>query len=746
MKLSKFLIGQISITALVAAGGLVIAAQVAAVALKPRPLGEAWFHVGKAAVYTPARLPAWWSQWGSTDREPFERAATAVAFSLAFGFLLSILWRQKVTFRSTTYGSSRWATTEDIEGAGLHTKHGVILGERDGEYLRHDGPEHVMVVAPTRSGKGVGLVVPTLLSWTESVIVHDIKGENWALTAGWRSRISHCLLFNPTEPLCARFNPLLEVRKGDNEIRDAQNIADILIDPEGAGEHESHWRKTAHSLLIAMIIHVLYAEEDKTLARVAELMCEPGHSFEKTLRQMKKTNHLGTSDKPQVHPVVAQTAQEVLNKEDKERSSVVSTAVSFLSVYRDPLVKQATAASDWRIEDLTQAKRPVSLYFVIPPSDISRTRRLVRLILSQIGRRLTEAVVEDGSAPREHDLLLLLDEFPQLGRLDFFQNTMAYMAHYGLKAFLIAQSLNQIDEAYGKDSSILDNCHVRVVFSTNDDKTAKRISDALGTTTETRIQRNVSGNRFSGFLSYENVSRLEVARPLLTLGEVMQFPSDQEIIMVSGVSPIRAKKIRHYRDKNFTERLLPAPTLEAGLFSDRPSGRKNDWAGLVSTSDPKSKSVAPEKAAPTPQTVTPTAAPASNVTESAPAAVNTPQQAAPSPQHTAPEQQAPTEQKTPSQPVANPAPEVRPVAADTPAAAPQAAVVSTQSTEQSPLPQPPFTNPSDTVKATSPQEPARKGKSKQKGKDAADDRQGNIFARYGAHPGRAQVADRGASR
>ena len=409
MKLSKFHIGQISITALVGAVGLIVATQVAAVALKPNPLGSGWFPIGKATVYSPARLPAWWSQWGETTREPFERAGIVVAFSLAFGFLLSIAWRHRITFRSTTYGSAQWANAEEIEAAGLHTERGVILGERDGEYLRHDGPEHVMVVAPTRSGKGVGLVLPTLLSWSQSVIVHDIKGENWALTAGWRSRMSHCLLFNPTDPLCARFNPLLEVRKGINEIRDAQNIADILIDPNGATGPEAHWRKTAHSLLIAMIIHVLYAEKEKTLARVAELMCEPGKSFIATLKRMKKTNHLGTPDKPQVHPTVSQTSQEVLNKYENERSSVVSTAVSFLSIYRDPLVAQTTAASDWRIEDLTFSKRPVSLYLVIPPSDISRTRSLIRLMLSQIGRRLTEAVVDDGSEPRKHDLLLLLD-------------------------------------------------------------------------------------------------------------------------------------------------------------------------------------------------------------------------------------------------------------------------------------------------------------------------------------------------
>src|SRR3546814_6297514 len=119
-----------------------------------------------------------------------------------------------------------------------------------------NGPEHVMAFAPTRSGKGVGLVVPTLLSWTGSAVIHDIKGENWQITAGWRSRFSHALLFNPTDARSAHYNPLFEVRRGENEVRDVQNIADILVDPEGALERRNHWEKTSHSLLEIGRAHV----------------------------------------------------------------------------------------------------------------------------------------------------------------------------------------------------------------------------------------------------------------------------------------------------------------------------------------------------------------------------------------------------------------------------------------------------------------------------------------------------------
>src|SRR5581483_7913234 len=206
-------------------------------------------------------------------------------------------------------------------------------------------------------------------------------------------------------------------------------------------------------------------------------------------------------------------------------------------------------------------RQPASLYLVVPPSDISRTKPLIRLILNQIGRRLTEDL---DAQKHRHRLLLMLDEFPALGRLDFFESALAFMAGYGLKSFLIAQSLNQIERAYGPNNSILDNCHVRVSFATNDERTAKRVSDALGMSTELRAMKNYAGHRLSPWLGHLMVSRQETARPLLTPGEVMQLPTDDELVLVSGCPPIRAKKARYYEDRRLTERVLPPPTAKLG--------------------------------------------------------------------------------------------------------------------------------------------------------------------------------------
>jgi len=579
---TKLLIGQIFVVLAIIVLGVWAATQWAASMLGYQPqLGTPWLMVAGLPVYRPWALFGWWYHYEAYAPWVFDRAGALAGGSGFLGCAAAVagsLWRARQSSLVTTYGSARWAGEAEIRAAGLLGDAGVFLGSFHGRYLRHDGPEHVMAFAPTRSGKGVGLVVPTLLSWTGSVVVHDI---NWELTAGWRSRFSHCLLFNPTDVRSARYNPLLEVRRGTHEVRDVQNIADILVDPEGALERRNHWEKTGHSLLVGAILHILYAEEEKSLARVATFLSDPERSFVATLRAMMKTRHLGEGG---VHPVVASAARELLNKSDNERSGVLSTAMSFLALYRDPTVAAVTSACDWRIDDLLSAERPLSLYLVVPPSDISRTKPLVRLVLNQIGRRLTERL--HGADGSRRELLLMLDEFPALGRLDFFETSLAFLAGYRVRAFLIAQSLNQIVKAYGENNAILDNCHVRVAFASNDERTAKRISDALGTATEQRAMRNYAGHRLAPWLAHVMVSRQETSRPLLTPGEVMQLPASDELVLVSGLPPIRARKLRYFEDGRFRCRLTEAPALAEGPYADRPMSRRNDWADLRAQVDP----------------------------------------------------------------------------------------------------------------------------------------------------------------
>lgn len=579
---SRVLWGQVALVLLIVFVAIWSATEWTAWRLGFQPqLGAPWFMVAGWPFYYPPAFFWWWYFYDAYAPSIFVTGGYIASSGGLIGSVVAIalsILRAREARNVATYGSARWADAAEVKQAGLLDPDGVVLGRWDQDYLRHNGPEHVLCFAPTRSGKGVGLVVPTLLTWPGSAIVHDIKGENWGLTAGFRARHGRVLLFDPTDPASSPYNPLLEVRRGDREVRDVQNIADILVDPEGALDRRNHWEKTSHSLLVGAILHVLYAESDKTLAGVANFLSDPKRPVEATLRAMMSTPHLG---KAGVHPVIASSARELLNKSDNERSGVLSTAMSFLGLYRDPVVAKVTARCDWRIADLVSGRQPASLYLVVPPSDIARTKPLIRLILNQIGRRLTEDL---HVSAHWHRLLLMLDEFPALGRLDFFESALAFMAGYGIKSFLIAQSLNQIEKAYGANNSILDNCHVRVAFATNDERTARRVSDALGTATEMRDSTNYAGHRLSPWLGHLMVSRQETARPLLTPGEVMQFPPTDELLLVAGVAPVRAKKARYYEDARFMERVLPPPATGG---TQRPSTPpSDDWSELETVASP----------------------------------------------------------------------------------------------------------------------------------------------------------------
>src|SRR6202163_297478 len=291
MSATRILWGQILVVLAIVLATTWAATQWVAWKLGYQPqLGQPWFEVFSGMpVYLPPAFFWWWYAYDAYAPHVFVEGAYIAAsggfISIAVAIGMSV-WRAREAKIAATYGSARWASPIEIRAAGLAAPDGVVLGKFERDYLRHDGPEHVLCFAPTRSGKGVGLVVPTLLTWPGSCIVHDIKGENWTLTAGFRFRFGRVLKFDPTDASSAAYNPLLEVRRGDKEVRDVQNIADILVDPEGALERRSHWEKTSHALLVGAILHVLYAENDKTLAGVANFLSDPNREILKALKAM----------------------------------------------------------------------------------------------------------------------------------------------------------------------------------------------------------------------------------------------------------------------------------------------------------------------------------------------------------------------------------------------------------------------------------------------------------------------------
>jgi type IV secretion system protein VirD4 len=568
-------------------------------------LGHPLFRVKGGAIYVPWSWIVWWTRWyWAPQLEPLWRQSAREALypmSVVTAVCCSVIamvrhgWFANV---SDLHGSARWATTRDLRAARLTDarrsarellggigvwlrilkpaarRAGIYLGVwREwgrASFIRDSGPAHVLVFAPTRSGKGVGIVIPTLLNWPHSVLIHDLEGENWALTAGARKRMGQlCLKFAPASADCdgARYNPLAEVRlRTPNEVRDVRNIVQMIIDPDGKGLPD-HWSREGSAFLTGMILDQLYSGRDKTLSGLEARLCDPGQPSDDTMQQIMRSEHdpsglLGWTDSrgipTRTHPIIARAMRSMLDKSPNERSDVISEVKGFLELYRDPVIAENTSVSDFRIMDLMNHERPVSLYIVVPLAHKNSLKPVIRLMLGQILHRLTEHLeFRNGRAVTGYRcrLLLMIDEFPSLGRLDVFAESLSLVAGYGIKACLIAQDLSQIHGSYGHDEAITSNCHTRVAFAPNRIETARLLSQMTGETTERHAHRTVSSSGAS-------VSEPEVARPLITPDEAMRLGSDEALIFTSGRPAIRATKLRYYSDPSFKRLAQIAPATE----------------------------------------------------------------------------------------------------------------------------------------------------------------------------------------
>ncbi|MDD5280456.1 type IV secretory system conjugative DNA transfer family protein [Acidithiobacillus sp.] len=590
--------------------------------------------LGIPHIYMPFDIIIWSWKYDIGLTGPVPHVFMVAHVMMGLGGLLALILPVAYAYRRTRkldgvqndmHGSAHFCADAEVHATDLLPSEknagGVLFGaytmmNKAIYYLRHNGPEHILVYAPTRSGKGVGIVIPTLLSWLASVFVYDIKGENWHLTSGFRAKVlgQRCIRFAPWDVDSAHFNPLDEIRLDHNLVKDVMNISTMIVDPDGKGLSD-HWAKTGFDLMTGVVIFVKLAKEltgetletKRCLATVQAILSDGGPIREIAEKEeAKKASTRDDADETKMmegfaavmtyvrdtaHRVIksgeetdewrlfgwkaaGEAAQSYLNKAGNEASGVLSTAMSFLSIYRDPLVARNTSYSDFTIESLMGGSdvdgkpctRKTSFYMVNPPTDADRLKPLTRLLLNQTVRRLTEEMAFDetgqGHSIHPHRLLLLIDEFPSLGKLDVFQKALAFIAGYGLKALLIIQSKSQLYAEYTKDEAITDNCHIRIAYTPNRIDSAKELSETIGNFTATHTQRQYSGGRMSVLLQHVNTNEQMVSRALLTPEELMRMPASDEIVFVSGHAPIYCQKIIYYTDPNLSKRCaIPPPPM-----------------------------------------------------------------------------------------------------------------------------------------------------------------------------------------
>ncbi len=603
---------------------------------------------------------------------------TMVCIALAL-FLCYAIHKKSMVLNS--HGTARFADNKDIKKQGLQAKNGVVCGRNpfNDKMLLHDGPEHIFLAAPTRTGKGVGVIIPTGIVWKHSIFFFDPKSELWHATSGFRQKKLKQKVMR-FEPLCddgsaARWNPYAEVNfQSFEEFSDITTINETIVKTgEGGNNKDPFWDNSAISVLNGVALHLMYKNCQEKLplpcpTDIYSFLSSPGLSTDQIFSEMMvyphisprefledrcknplrevygvyytdflpiveylqslKENSLSTEEyksimdrkngenpteelenafenlrlaivkrkdeiswksplgkirnckdkkeiegilsthkfplyKLLVHPKVAESAANILKGANETRQSILSSATTPLGLYQDPLIRKNTCVSDFCMKDLLNPKQEVSLYMVLQPDDVDKLRPLTRLFVNTlIAKSVTDMKFDPpppGQEEKKQRLLLMLDEFPQLKKMETIGNTLAICAGYGVKICTVVQNITQLNEIYTKDGTnkILSNSQVQIYMTPSDIETAEVLSKTLGEKT-IQTQSFSSNGAFKG----GSTSTSQSGRNLMKADEILRMEKDTyQLVLVQGGKPILAKKIRWYKEKFFQKRVYDARNL-----------------------------------------------------------------------------------------------------------------------------------------------------------------------------------------
>ncbi len=514
-----------------------------------------------ALLHPTAAVTAWLAWPAAVPRDPLLTLSGGLALLLTGGLAAAIFAPRA----QPVFGDARFAKAGDLRRMGLLARSGLLLGRTRGlpsRYLRHDGPLHLLLTAPTRSGKGVGIVTPNLLSWTGSVVVLDIKDENFIATSGFREAHGQRVVrFAPgdSDGRTARYNPLDAVRRDvRHRIADLQAIGHLLA-PQTPGSDAAMWAQEARSLFVGLSLYILDTPDlPLTFGQVSRIL-QTNEPFGEAIGAMLDAS----ADR--LDPACVNMLANFAGKAAKEQSGVKSSLTGALELWNDPLIDAATSASDFEFADLRRT--PTSIYVSVPLDQLDRCAFLLNILFQQLVGVMTRSLP---SSDEPFPLLVLIDEFASLGRMNLVVDKMPFLAGFNVRLALVVQGLAQLDRLYGASGRelILQNAGLQLFFASNDDQTSNYISQRLGTYTDAQVTRSRSTPLLGGGHGSITKGRSLHARPLLSADEIRRLDRADEILFLEGARPVRARKIVYFTDRGFVSRRLP-PSVVHPIASPR---------------------------------------------------------------------------------------------------------------------------------------------------------------------------------
>lgn len=576
------------------------------------------YHGEDFLIYSPTAFFTWFFNLREYTPEIFKKAKNIFYLGAVLCFLVLILARTLLYSKNKNiYGSARFADYQDVKKMGFLAGAGIFMGVLKGCFLRDNSEIHLMMIAGSRAGKGVGSIIPTSLTWRGSMIFTDIKGELWNVTAGTRKHRlgNYVFKFQPNSLDSAHFNPLQEIRiRTPHEIADIDNLLNCLAANQKSSKSSdmSFWNESALLVIKPVILYLLYTHhasfsavidflfgrseyiwaaktpaEQAALAADKELYCNAhikerlrfirDHRFSKMdICWFEEYYNDGSG----YHPAIVKCCNDMIARDEKQFSGIIGSLATMLKVYQDPVLAENMADSDFRIVDLVDRDKPCSLYFVIPPAEIDRLAPVTNLMLEMIFHRLTDEnrlQYKDhrGVSCSKHRLLMMLDEFPSFGHLNIMEKVLSYCAQFQIKCYLIAQNEQQIKDVYSHTSSIYGNTDIKIYQTPNENTTSESISKALGKKTVTITTRHFGGAVFN-VAGLSSTNEQETGRELMTVDELRAMSNDEEIIFVKGQPPIKCQKFKYYEQSKMVEMLSRPPMQSDSFYRNLPIKNENE--------------------------------------------------------------------------------------------------------------------------------------------------------------------------